>query len=139
MVKTMIPSLFSNEDVDFPIRSFFDEWTNWVPFRAQGGGIGISEDNDAFYVEAPVPGLKVEEIKVSLKDHILSISGERQEEKKSAQVHRKMASKYAFQISLPETVDQSAPVDAHLENGVLKVRLSKSHASKPKSIEVKVR
>lgn len=135
MARAFIPTLFNDEDLR-PFSSLFDELT-WIPFRARGGEVEIYEDEEAVFVEAPVPGLKAEDVKVNLREGVLTISGERKEEKKNVRFHRKLSSKYAFQVALPQSVDESAPVDANLKDGILKVRLAKARSSKPVKIEVK--
>lgn len=98
--------------------------------------VGIYEDENAFIVKAPLPGIKREEIEVSLKDHLLTIEGETVEEK-GPHIHRPLANRYAYQVTLSEKVDENGSIEAQLENGILTVKLPKSRVAKPLKIVVK--
>ena len=107
----------------------------WTPL------VDISEDNNEYLVKAELPELKKEEVKVSVENGELTISGERKSEKeeKGKKFHRIERSYGSFlrSFTLPETVNGDK-VSAEFKDGVLSVHLPKDEKAKPKSIEVKV-
>jgi HSP20 family protein len=107
----------------------------WTP------AFDVYEEKDNFVVKAELPGMKKEEINVSLHDGDLIISGERKSETKSEGTEVYRAERYfgKFQrvISLPATVATNS-VKAEYKDGILTVTLPKSEEAKPKQIEVKV-
>lgn len=103
--------------------------------------VDIREEDDAFYVDAEVPGLSAEDIKVDVEKNVLTLSGERKIEKeetkdKYRRVERQYGS-FTRSFTLPETVDTDH-ISADLKDGVLELRLPKTQAPKPKSISVGV-
>lgn len=103
--------------------------------------VDISEDEKEYVIKAEIPEMKKEDIKISVQDNVLSISGERKYEKeeKGKKYHRVERAYGSFirSFTLPEDADASK-VNAEYKDGVLKVHLSKSEKAKPKAIEVKV-
>lgn len=118
--------LFGNGDIALP------EWSPQVD---------ISEDDKEYLVKADLPEMKKEEVKVTVEDGVLSISGERKSEKeeKNKKYHRIERSYGTFlrTFTLPEDAD-AKKIAADFKEGVLKVHLPKSPAAKPKPVEVKV-
>lgn len=101
--------------------------------------VDIREEDDAFYVDAEVPGVSAEDIKVDVEKNILTISGERKVEKEETEdnyrrVERQYGS-FSRSFTLPETVNADS-IHADLENGVLTLRLPKKEAPKPRAIPV---
>jgi HSP20 family protein len=102
--------------------------------------MNVTEDKNNFYVRAELPGLKADELDISVTGDTLSISGERKipGEDEKARYHRREreAGKFSRMVSLPTHVD-TEKVDARCIDGVLKVTLPKAEAAKPKQITVK--
>jgi HSP20 family protein len=100
----------------------------------------VTEDPDNYYVRAELPGLKADELNISITGNSLSISGERTipAENEKARYHRREreAGKFSRVVSLPSEVDTSK-VEAHCVDGVLTVVLPKAEVAKPKRISVK--
>jgi HSP20 family protein len=123
----------------------------WFPKRLFGNGdttlpdwsprVDISEDDKEYLVKADLPEMKKEDVKVSMEDNVLSISGERKAEKeeKNKKFHRIERSYGTFQrtFTLPEDTD-AKKIAAEFKDGVLKVHLPKIPVAKPKPIDVKV-
>jgi HSP20 family protein len=103
--------------------------------------IDIEENNGNLLVRAEVPGMKKEDIKVAVKDNVLTISGERKKENetKNKTFHRieRSYGKFSRMIRLPAEVDADK-VKASYKEGVLHVTLPTPEEMKPKQIEVKV-
>jgi len=101
--------------------------------------VDIREEDDAFYVDAEVPGLAAEDVKVDVENNVLTLSGERKVEKEETEgtfrrVERQYGS-FTRSFSLPETVDPDN-VSADLKDGVLELRLPKKEAPTPRKISV---
>jgi HSP20 family protein len=111
------------------------------PLRAWAPALDVREDKDNFVIRAELPGLKREEIEVSLQDGALVISGERQAEKveEGVEVHRqeRYYGKFQRALTLPEPVAANK-VKADYKDGVLTVTLPKTEEAKPKKIDVSV-
>ena len=108
---------------------------DWAP------QVDISEDDKGYLLKADLPEMKKEDVKVTVENGVLSISGERKTEKeeKKKKFHRIERSYGTFlrTFTLPEDAE-SAKIAAEFKDGVLKMHLPKSPASKPKPVEVKV-
>ena len=121
--------------VDFPSLSL-DMNLNYHP------KIDISEDEKNIFVDAEVPGIAKEDLKLVLQDNILTISGQKKQEevKEGKNYHRTERSYGSFSrsFSMPVEVDQNK-VSANFDNGILKVVLEKAalKENKEKSIEIK--
>jgi HSP20 family protein len=101
--------------------------------------VDIREEDDAFYVDAEVPGLAAEDVKVDIEKNVLTLSGERKVEKEETEgtfrrVERQYGS-FTRSFTLPETVD-TENISADLKEGVLALRLPKKDAPTPRSISV---
>jgi HSP20 family protein len=101
--------------------------------------VDIREEDDAFYVDAEVPGLAAADVKVDIEKNVLTLSGERKVEKEETEgtfrrVERQYGS-FTRSFTLPETVD-TENISADLKEGVLALRLPKKDAPTPRSISV---
>lgn len=103
--------------------------------------VDITEDEKEYVIKAELPDVKKEDIKLTVEDSVMSISGERKYEKeeKGKKYHRveRVYGSFLRSFTLPDAADGSK-VSADYKDGVLSVRLPKSEKAKPKSIEVKV-
>jgi HSP20 family protein len=103
--------------------------------------VDITEDDKEYLIKADLPDVKKEDVKLTVQDDVMSISGERKYEKeekgkKYQRVERAYGS-FMRSFTVPEDADGSK-VSAEYKDGVLNVHLPKSEKAKPKSIEVKV-
>ena len=100
----------------------------------------LTEDGDNYYVRAELPGIKAEELDISVTGDSLSVSGERKipMEKENARYHRREreAGKFSRMVSLPSQIDPEK-AEARCAEGILTVILPKAEAAKPKQIAVK--
>ncbi len=101
--------------------------------------VDIFEDGNEVVVKADIPGVKKDDIDVTITENSLTISGERKQEKKVKEkdFHRIERSYGSFSRSfrLPENVN-AAKAKAEFKDGVLEVRLPKTKAGKQKKIEI---
>jgi HSP20 family protein len=104
--------------------------------------VDISEDDRGYLLKADLPEMKKDEVRVTVEDGILSVSGERKTEKEDhkKKFHRIERSFGTFRRSftLPEDAD-STKVTAEFHDGVLKVHLPTTPIARSKAIEVKVK
>ncbi len=111
------------------------------PLRSWAPALDVHEDKDSFIVRTELPGLKREDIEVSLHDGALIISGERKVEtrQEGVEVHRqeRYYGKFQRALTLPEPV-AADKIKAEYKDGVLTVTLPKTEAAKPKIIDVTV-
>ena len=109
--------------------------SGWTP------ALDVYEDKDNFIVKAELPGMKKEDIEVSLHGDSLSISGERKSETKEENADVCRAERYfgRFQrtVTLPTSVAPDK-VKAQYKDGILTVTLPKTEEAKPKQIDVSV-
>jgi HSP20 family protein len=108
---------------------------DWIPT------VDIEEGDQDYHITAELPGLRKEDVKITLQEGVLTLQGERKQEReeKGKRFHRVERSYGGFvrSFALPDVVDE-AKVLAEFKDGVLHIRLPKSEKAKPKAIEVKV-
>lgn len=109
--------------------------SGWTP------ALDVYEDKDNFVVKAELPGLKKEDIEVSLHDGSLSISGERKTESKREEGEVYRAERFFGRFQRTVTVPTAVAVDkvkAAYNDGVLTITLPKTEEAKPKKIDVSI-
>jgi HSP20 family protein len=103
--------------------------------------IDVFQDKDSVFVKVELPGMKKEDIHISLDDNTLTISGERKQERevKEHETYRseRFFGRFHRSVTLPVTVNPGN-VKAHYKEGILAVTLAKAEEAKPKQIEVQV-
>ncbi len=108
----------------------------WFP------AVDVYEDKDSLVVRAEVPGMKKEDIEISLHDGYLTLSGERKQEEKNetAEIYRseRWLGRFHRTISLPCRVE-AEKIKATYTDGVLTVTLPKAEEAKPKQIPITVK
>jgi HSP20 family protein len=102
--------------------------------------VDVRETPTALVFSAELPGLKKEEVKITLENQVLTLSGERkhESENKDEKVHRIERSYGSFlrSFTLPGNV-KAGEVTATFDNGVLKITVPKVEAPKPRLIDIK--
>lgn len=108
---------------------------DWAP------AVDIKENKDAFVIDAELPGMNKEDVKVTVHEGVLTIQGERkQEEETGDDRHHRVERVYGSfmrRFTLPENVDPDS-VKAKFKDGVLSLNLKKVEPAEPKAIEVDV-
>ncbi len=108
---------------------------DWVP------SVDISENGGEYFIKAELPEVNKDDVKITLDDGVLTIQGERRQEKeeRGRKYHRIERSYGTFvrSFTLPDSVDEEK-VSAEFKDGILNLRLPKTEKAKPKAIEVKV-
>lgn len=109
--------------------------SDWSP------AVDIAETPEDYLIKAELPDVKKEEVKVTMEEGVLRISGERKHEKeeKGKKYHRVERSYGSFMRSfqMPNAVD-AAKVTAEFKDGVLNVRLPKTERTTPPTVDVKI-
>ncbi len=120
-------------DVPFFPRTTRPAGDRWVP------SFDLFEGQDAFAIQAELPGVKKDQIQVNLQEGVLTVAGERRPETVAAG-HEALRQERIFgtfhrQIALPGPVNESA-VKAAFENGILTITVPKAEVAKPRSISI---
>jgi HSP20 family protein len=125
-INNLFESTFSNG-------SGSDVFNTWAP------AMDVYEDKDNLIVRAEVPGMKKEQIEISLHDNVLTVSGERRNEKKyeGSQTSReeRFFGRFTRSVALEKQVDPNG-VKAAYKDGVLTITLPKAEEAKPRQIEI---
>jgi HSP20 family protein len=142
-----------------------DFFSGWNPFREYGlvparwgrllgepGGslqairgrfapsVDISEDNDRYVVTVELPGSKKEDITVEMKDHVLTIRGEKRNEREEKKENSRWVERSYGSFSRSFTLPANAVgerVKAEFREGVLTIEVPKAEEVKPKTISIK--
>jgi HSP20 family protein len=108
---------------------------DWIP------SVDIGEDEGGFEVQAELPGIKREDVKVTLENGVLTLQGERKQdqEEKGRKILRTERSygRFLRRFTLPDSVDESQ-VKAEFKDGILALHLPKTEKAKPRAIEVRM-
>ena len=107
----------------------------WVP------PVDIFEEADSIRIVTEVPGVRPEDVKISIEGNVLTVSGTKQQtaEERTERVHRyeRTYGQFERSFTLPSSVD-STKVKAGYEHGVLTVTLPKAEKARPRQIQVEV-
>ena len=107
----------------------------WLP------AVDVSEDKEKYLIRAEVPGLKKEDIKITLVNDVLTISGEKKQEKeqkeRSYHLVERSYGQFTRSFTLPTKVDPNN-IKAEFKDGILEITLAKSPESKAREIEIQV-
>lgn len=102
--------------------------------------LDIYHDKDNLYVKAELPGLKKEEIELSLYEGVLTLSGERKQESHAEGKplrEERYYGRFQRSVTLPAEVDADK-ISASYRDGILEITLPKAEAAKPRQIEVNI-
>jgi len=128
-VKRIFDDFFALEPVDL-----FD--SAWLPT------VDVEEDEKSIHVRAEIPGIDEKDLNVTLEDNVLTISGEKKEERKEENKRYVLAERrfgsFKRSIALPAEVKADS-VKASFKNGVLTIDFEKKEVSQPKRITINVK
>jgi HSP20 family protein len=102
--------------------------------------VDVVEENEKLLVKVEVPGIEEKDLRVTFEDGLLTISGERQFERREDRNYHRIERAYGTftrTFTLPRSVDASQIV-ANYRNGVLEVEIPKKEESRPKQIQINV-
>jgi HSP20 family protein len=117
---------------DFGLSSLVSEVASWSP------PVDVEETDDAYVLEAELPGVKREDVDIEVAGNELAISGEIKEKERKGVLRRRTrrTGRYEYRVSLPDQVEGDK-IDADLNDGVLSVRVPKSQRQQRRRIEIK--
>ncbi len=102
--------------------------------------MNIEETKDAYKISVELPGMEKDDIDIEVKDNVLTISGEKKEERESEEGtfyrRERRFGKFSRSINLPNDINID-DISAEYKNGVLMLTLPKTEEAKPKKITVK--
>lgn len=137
------------DDFARPGSVFKSGFSNLDPFRGVGAQVGIkmpvvnvAETDKEFEITAELPGIEEKDVDVTLADGVLTVKGEKKEEKEDKDKNYYLAERSygSFQRSfrLPDNADEEK-ISAAVAKGVLTVRIGKKAQSSPASKEKKIK
>lgn len=142
MLEMMLPTrlgLFRRE-MDQLFRDFFGNGETWDPATPPAfPALNVWEDAQNVYAEAEIPGIKIDQIEISVAGDQLTIRGQRKSEEREGVAchrHEREFGEFTRVTRLPAAIDPNK-VQAALKNGVLTITLPKTDYAKPHRIEVK--
>ena len=116
---------------------------DWPSALMETGGwspnVDIEESDDAYVVEAELPGVKRDDVSIELVGNELAITGEVKERKREGALRRqtRRTGRFDYRVTLPDHVEADR-IEANLTEGVLTVRVPKSERAQRRRIEVKL-
>jgi HSP20 family protein len=128
------------EEMDRMLNRFFGEWPTTESFRGEWApSLDVSESKENIVVRAEVPGIDAKDIDISLANDVLTIKGQKEQEReeKEENYHRVERSYGSFSrsVRLPREVS-SDKIKASYKNGILKITLPKSEEAREIKIKV---
>ena len=109
---------------------------DWAP------RVDIAETGKEFSIKAEIPEVKKEDVKVAVDNGVLTIKGERKQEKEeqNKKFHRveRFYGSFTRSFTLPDNVDESK-IEASFKDGVLNLAIPKTKESKPRAIDVEIK
>ena len=118
-----------------PRRADEHERLHWTP------RVNIEEGEDRFEITAELPGLKKEDVRIEVKDRVLTFTGEKKAESenkdRNVYLFERTYGRFCRTFTLPDNVNADK-ILAEFKDGLLKIDIPKTEEAKPKEIEVKV-
>jgi HSP20 family protein len=106
----------------------------WAP------AVDVAEDAEKIHVKVEVPGMEEKDLKINYEDGLLTVSGERQFERKEDRNYHRIERSYGSFVrsfSLPRSIDATR-IAATYQNGVLDIEIPKKDEAKPRQIQIGV-
>jgi HSP20 family protein len=141
-------------DVDDMFDRFFAETMRRWPQQAQGAGQGrdqqgrewapaadVSETENEYLIKAEVPEVRKEDVSVTVQDGVLTLAGERKQEKREERekVHRveRFYGSFARRFALPENADEQG-ISAESRDGVILIHIPKQRVQEPQPRQIEI-
>lgn len=124
--------LFEQAFEDMPL-------SRWQPSTNWGLAVDVSENDEAFVITASVPGVKSDDIEITISDNVLTIKGEFKAdediEEEKYHIRERRYGSFSRSLTLPAAVDADGS-EANYENGILKLSVPKAEEVKPRRIKI---
>jgi HSP20 family protein len=126
------------------MRQLFDQTlgVSWPTPTSPTGGwtplVDVEEQDDAYVVEAELPGVRREDVEIELLANELAIGGQVAQRERAGTMRRqaRRSGRFEYRMTLPDQVDADK-VDASLIDGVLTIRVPKAQSAQRRRVEVK--
>ena len=130
-----------------PLRGFFDRpirnrltqipWGD-MPQRAWSPAVDVTENQDGYVVTAELPGASKDDINVECHDNVLTIKGEKRDEREEEDEHRHYVERSfgSFTRSFRMPPDASDDINATFRDGILTVSVQKHEEKKPRAVSI---
>lgn len=127
-MRRLLPSLLEEFQEVFPALSC-----------CQSSGLTIAEDESKVYIEAAVPGIRCEDVEVTLDQakRRLRIHAKSKGQRENVHYHLKAADQFNYEVPLSNAIDTNKPIEAICKEGILTVELLKNRAPEPLKVEVR--
>ncbi len=144
MTVIQVQPLKEFENLSKRLKKFVDEFPE--TFSVEIGTsytprMDIVHDDEFVYVYLDIPGVRKEDIKLTLQEGVLTIAGEKKQptdlEKKTYYKMERAFGSFTRSVSIPVEIDKSS-IKAKLENGVLEVMIKKAAPRKPEEVEITI-
>jgi len=114
----------------------YGEGMEWSPTA------DVSESEKEYLIKAELPEVKKEDVKITVEDGVITLSGERKHEKQSKEENELRVESFygtfSRSFALPEDADTKG-IRAESKDGVLRVHIPKTESKKPKAIQIEVK
>ena len=125
----MFETVFNSDNNSFPFKDTLD----WKP------DVDLNETDKSFIIKADIAGLTKKDIEINIVDDVLTISGNRNNEKDEEgdyfHYRERLKGSFSRSFNLPEIVDKDK-ITANFKNGILTVELEKKEKMLPRKIEI---
>jgi HSP20 family protein len=121
-----------------PFFGRFNYMDDALPNGTWAPAVDVAEDGEKIHVKVEVPGMEEKDLRINFEDGLLTVSGERQFERKEDRNYHRIERAYGSFVrtfSLPRSVDASQIV-ANYRNGVLEIEIPKKEEAKPRQIQI---
>ena len=120
---------------------FFGEGGQQVPFTGRfAPSVDIAEDDDRYVITVELPGSKKEDVTVEMNDRVLTIRGEKRNEREEKKEKRRLVERsygtFSRSFTLPANADPEK-ISASFKDGVLTVTIAKRPETKPRVVDIK--
>lgn len=119
--------------LDWPVRQMTTQPASYVP------AFNVVEKEDGYFFTADLPGIRDEDVDVTVQDNHLIVSGTRHaEERKEGEnffVYERRYGNFSRAFALPDNADADK-IEAELHNGVLEVRIAKRESARPRKVQL---
>jgi len=131
-----------NRDFNDLFRSFFEDSGKTSRSSLWRPAMNAQELEKEYILTYSLPGFEKKDITVSMKDHVLTVKAEREEQKadeNTKYLYREIGhGSYQRSVELPENVD-TEKIAAEYKNGMLHLSIPKTEAALPREIDVKIK
>ena len=121
-----------------PFFGRFNFLDDQLPSGTWAPAVDVAEEGDKILVKVEVPGMDEKDLEIHFEDGLLTVTGERQFERKDERSYHRIERAYGTftrGFSLPRSVDAGA-ITANYRNGVLEIEIPKKEEAKPREIAI---